>query len=663
MRDTPSSLCMSFKLELSDSEEETCIQGQALGKRSPDPRRWYVLGLYCISAFSQVIVWNTWSPIANSALFAFSTWRDSTIALLNNWGCLMFLLFIGPCCWLLNKGGLKCSFIIASVLCTLGTGIRLLPSNETVFTILVHTGGILNAIGGVTLSPAILLLSSTWFPSNQRTSATGIGTSLSMLGIAGSYVLGPMIVSEPPTTRDTTEQGNLRIKIRSQISLLLFITFLMEISLLFIIILTFPSKPQQPASRASILRLTGDGKKQRFLATVIFRRTLFRNYWTVALSVDPNPGSCPCPDPNPGSCPCPDPDPDPCCPCPDPNPCCPCPDPDPCCPCPDPDPCCPCPDPDPCCPGPNPSPGCPCDTEPGCPCPQPPECPLAPKSRCPLVPLPDPNCPLAEKNTYINRDTCPLGSTKMDGSGDKGCPCSDVSSGCPCPPQNDACCPCPMLSPPKSGCPCKSEQENCMINKIIDEFRKKKKESTCPVKTPPCEKFPEGRCPMEDLGLCDCDYPCPPCMEPPQCGTAKAPPQYCAKKDCCMGLGLPNALSNDRKFAKDGKPFTYYKFVESKPERVETKYHVEFSDEPPNKFPFGIPQERKHPNWNILRSGTAYEKCKVVAEKLKKRAPSTDNGTMFNKNDNLMDPATEHLMKQRKHQAELDKQAEKGQWQ
>lgn len=53
----------------------------------------------------QVVLWNTWSPIANSVLYAFPTWHTSTIALLSNWGSITFIAFIIPSCWLLNKRG------------------------------------------------------------------------------------------------------------------------------------------------------------------------------------------------------------------------------------------------------------------------------------------------------------------------------------------------------------------------------------------------------------------------------------------------------------------------------------------------------------------------------------------------------------------------------
>jgi hypothetical protein len=109
-----------------------------------------------------------------------------------------------------------------------------------------HVGAILNAIGGVALAPAVVLLSSTWFPPYQRTLATGLkkkysyqywnlvilifilitdclnfqgmGTASSLLGMAGSYLVGPWLISEPPQKVNSDDEiKNLRENIRREL--------------------------------------------------------------------------------------------------------------------------------------------------------------------------------------------------------------------------------------------------------------------------------------------------------------------------------------------------------------------------------------------------------------------------------------------------------------
>lgn len=115
----------------------------------------------------------------------------------------------------------------------------------------------------MTLSPAIVLLSSTWFPPNQRTSATGIGTSLSLLGIAASYLLGPNLVSEPLTPTPENRQT-----VRNQIDVLLLISFLLELFLLDLVYFTFPKQP--PVSICQINKFQDLAQDWLILSTPVF---------------------------------------------------------------------------------------------------------------------------------------------------------------------------------------------------------------------------------------------------------------------------------------------------------------------------------------------------------------------------------------------------------
>lgn len=54
-------------------------------------RRWYVLIMYSMYAFTQSAVWNTWGPISDTSEDAFG-WGDGTIAWLNNWGPVSYVL-------------------------------------------------------------------------------------------------------------------------------------------------------------------------------------------------------------------------------------------------------------------------------------------------------------------------------------------------------------------------------------------------------------------------------------------------------------------------------------------------------------------------------------------------------------------------------------------
>ncbi|KAK9496785.1 hypothetical protein O3M35_012978 [Rhynocoris fuscipes] len=396
-------------------------------------------------------------------------------------------------------------------------------------------------------------------------------------------------------------------------------------------------------------------------------------------------------------CPCPKPKPCNCCPCPPPDPCCPCPVPDSgSCPpppsCSTPDPCCCPPKLDPSCTS-TPDPSCPpktcpicvdCPTDSGgkchesdemsCPCPPVQECPLTLKPKYPIASK-DTECPMKNnKNAQVGQtsNTCscnaevqynvPESSTRFK-SDVKCLPKPDKSNGCPstckgpCQNEEGTRCPCSQLTPPcpPQTCFCSPSDKipPCLkqpitqdvIDTIVTKLKNANKEiadDECAVKIPPCEKFPEGRCPMEDLGLCDCPYPCPPCMEPPKCGRSKpAPPQYCTSPKCCMGLGLPPVVESQDP-DKEG-PKLYYKHVPTKPGKEETKYKVEILDHPPVEHPFGPPIPRKNPQWHIIKSGMAYEACALLSGRYDKEKLA-NSGDQFDPKDNPMDSETRLIL-------------------
>ncbi|CAD6233923.1 GSCOCG00007400001-RA-CDS, partial [Cotesia congregata] len=57
-----------------------------------------------------------------------------------------------------------------------------------------HIAAIVNGFSGVIIGPATALVSAVWFPTGERTTATGISSAASQVGMAISYVLGPGLV-------------------------------------------------------------------------------------------------------------------------------------------------------------------------------------------------------------------------------------------------------------------------------------------------------------------------------------------------------------------------------------------------------------------------------------------------------------------------------------
>ena len=100
-------------------------------------------------------------------------------------------------------------------------------------------GQLLNGIAGPVTQAAPTLLSSTWFPSEQRTTATAVAALCGSLGVAVSFMIGPLVVTDVKFELDRMrpDNGNLTKNLR----LAFFILWLPWIHTLLSLTLTFCS--------------------------------------------------------------------------------------------------------------------------------------------------------------------------------------------------------------------------------------------------------------------------------------------------------------------------------------------------------------------------------------------------------------------------------------
>lgn len=208
--------------------------------------RFWILAVFSLIAFLQTIVWGTFGPITESALVAFPTWTEATIAAFPNWGPIIVVVFTIPMMWLTQKLGLRLGVLTCAVLLTSGTLVRCFPSQELPFTILCHVSSILFAFAACMTLSLPAMVAATWFPPNERITATAVGALMCQLGGAALY-LEPLVVRYPK--EDHTEQDVEDI--RSDIKKLMYIHFGAAAFLLLAVAIYFPARPQTPPSASS----------------------------------------------------------------------------------------------------------------------------------------------------------------------------------------------------------------------------------------------------------------------------------------------------------------------------------------------------------------------------------------------------------------------------
>lgn len=143
---------------------------------------------------------------------------------------------------------------MATVLLVIGSGIRCITSNTKYATPLIHLGQILIGFAGPVGQASATALSCTWFPANQRTTATAIGSLASYCGTAISFLAGPHLIQDYDKLHiHYIETDKLIAKLSKEIMFYLYIQLGICGLLFFLVLVSFPNKPPKPPSATANL--------------------------------------------------------------------------------------------------------------------------------------------------------------------------------------------------------------------------------------------------------------------------------------------------------------------------------------------------------------------------------------------------------------------------
>ncbi|XP_069838558.1 solute carrier family 49 member 4 isoform X2 [Dendropsophus ebraccatus] len=222
------------------------------GSRAPRVygRRWLVLLLFSLLSFMQGLVWNSWGPIQNSARAAYG-FGGLDIALLVLWGPIGFL----PCflfMWLMDTKGLRVTVLLTLILMVLGAGLRCVPVTDLELRRrLIHGGQLLNGFAGPTAMNAAPFLSTTWFPPDERATATAIASMLNYFGGACAFLIGPLIVPAPNNTSGNLLTEERISSIKDRIEAVMYTEFGIITVVFAAVLAYFPARPPVPPSVAA----------------------------------------------------------------------------------------------------------------------------------------------------------------------------------------------------------------------------------------------------------------------------------------------------------------------------------------------------------------------------------------------------------------------------
>ncbi|XP_070536564.1 solute carrier family 49 member 4-like [Ptychodera flava] len=168
------------------------------GQQGVYKRRWYILVVFSFTAFMQSMTWNTWGPIADTVESVLPGWSNSDIGLLTNWGPIAYIVTALPFSWLMDVKGMRVSVLITQSLLMVGMALRCIPVPIGYLKWTMNLGQIFIGLGGPVAMAGPPLISVTWFPPQERTTATAFSTVCAYFGVAASFLLGPLIVEDLP---------------------------------------------------------------------------------------------------------------------------------------------------------------------------------------------------------------------------------------------------------------------------------------------------------------------------------------------------------------------------------------------------------------------------------------------------------------------------------
>ena len=139
-----------------------------------------------------------------------------------------------------------------------GKAIQVIPfSDTTVKTVFIYIGHLVTMLPSFIANGAPPLVSSTWFPPNERTTATAIGTLAANFGAALAFFIGPSMM---PKTFNNSWNSNLNLT-SNEIRLIeagLRDYFYLQTGLAALlfgcVVVYFPSRPPLPPSIAALTR-------------------------------------------------------------------------------------------------------------------------------------------------------------------------------------------------------------------------------------------------------------------------------------------------------------------------------------------------------------------------------------------------------------------------
>ncbi|XP_046430582.1 uncharacterized MFS-type transporter C09D4.1 isoform X1 [Neodiprion virginianus] len=224
-------------------------------------KRWAILGIFVFYSASNAMQWIQYSIIANIVMKYYDVTDEAV-----NWTSLIYMVlyipFIFPASYLLDKLGLRVAVIIGAIGTATGAWIKVfsVAPDRFLVTFLGHS---VVALSQVFVLSVPSRLAAVWFDPDQVSSACSIGVFGNQLGVAVGFLFPPMLVKN---SEDVTVIGD-------GLQTMFYIVAAITSVILVLILLFFKAEPPLPPSSAQAVQREAE-TSENFLFSV---KTLLLN--------------------------------------------------------------------------------------------------------------------------------------------------------------------------------------------------------------------------------------------------------------------------------------------------------------------------------------------------------------------------------------------------
>ncbi|MHA1669519.1 MAG: MFS transporter [Promethearchaeota archaeon] len=152
--------------------------------------RWIILIVFMLVNISSQILWISYGPITSRAVVYYDV-SESEILFLSTIFMIIYIPVTFITSWFINKYGFKIGVGLGAVINGVFGFLRFFAGPNYYLILFFH---IMIAISQPFFLNSVTLLSASWFPESERTTATGLSVISQLLGISLGMVLTPILV-------------------------------------------------------------------------------------------------------------------------------------------------------------------------------------------------------------------------------------------------------------------------------------------------------------------------------------------------------------------------------------------------------------------------------------------------------------------------------------